>query len=195
MDTQTETTLTVLEKIGPEHGKKLKDIALTSMRSHTSGMKYRPRVRDPVLKEKSGVYITLKNGSELRGNSGFIYPTYELWNATRMSAVNAAFLDPRFKPVERREIEILDIEVSVIGQVEKIRDNSTKDLSSINIGTDGIMVVGLNTSSVMLPQVAVEMDLDPMEFADAACESAGLLKRAWTKKGVSLYRFSTRIFK
>jgi AmmeMemoRadiSam system protein A len=194
MDSQTETAFTVLERLEREHGRKLKDIATTSMRSHTSGMKYRPRVKDPLLKEKSGVYITLRNGTELRGNAGFIYPTYELWNATRMSAVNAAFIDPRFKPVERNEIDLLDIEISVIGQVEKLRGNTDKDFASIKIGTDGIMVVGLNTSSVMLPQVAMEMDLEPVGFIEAACESAGLPENAWTKKGVSLYRFSTRIF-
>lgn len=194
MDAQAEAVLTVIEKLSEEHGKKLKDIAATSMKSHTSGMKYRPRVRDPVLKEKSGVYVTLRNGSEMRGNSGYIYPTYELWNATRMAAVNAAFMDGRFKPVEKREIDLLEIEISIIGQVEKLRENSIREMSAIRNGTDGIMVVGLNTTAVMLPQVALEMNLNPVEFVEAACESAGLLENAWTEKSVAVYRFSTKIF-
>lgn len=194
MDVQAESTLTFFDRLGPEHGRKLKDIASTSMRSHASGMKYRPRVRDPLLKEKSGVYVTLMKGNEVRGDSGFIYPTYELWNATRMSAVNAAFMDARYKPLEKREIELLDIVVTVIGQVEKLRAASLRDLSALNIGKDGVMVVGLNTSAVMLPQVAVEMDLGPIQFVESACESAGLTEDAWAGKNVSVYRFSTKIF-
>lgn len=194
MDTQVENALPFLEKLSADHGKKLKDIASTSMRSYTSGMKYRPRLRDSVLKEKSGVYVTLRNGNELRGISGFIYPTYELWNATRMAAVNAAFLDARFKPVDKKEIDLLDIEISVIGHVEKIRDRTIRDTAAIKIGTDGIMVVGKNTSAVMLPHVADEMDLDPAGFIGAACESAGLNANAWAAGDVSVYRFSTRIF-
>lgn len=194
MDSQAETDLPLLYRLGPDQGKKLKDIATTSLKSYASGMKYRPRIRDRTLKEKSGLYVTLRSGNEVRGNSGFIYPTYELWNATRMSAVNAAFMDPRFKPVEKREIEYLDIEISIIGQVEKIRTNSIKDLSAVGIGTDGIMVVGTNASSVMLPQVAVEMKLEPLQFIEAACESAGLPENAWSERNVAVYRFPTKIF-
>ncbi len=194
MDVQAGTDLTVLEMLTAEHGRKLKDIAATSMKSHSSGMKYRPRIRDQILKEKSGVYITLKNGNETRGNSGFVYPSYELWNATRMAAVNAAYMDARFKHVSKSEIDVLDIGISVIGQVEKIKDNHLKDLSCLRIGIDGIMIIGSGTSAVMLPQVALEMGLEPVEFLDAACESAGLREKAWADKVVSVYRFSTRIF-
>ena len=194
MDILPETALPVLERLTPEHGKRLKDIAATTMKSHSSGMKYRPRIRDSILKEKSGIYITLKNGNEIRGNAGFIFPSFELWNATRMAAVNSAYMDARFRPVKKSEIDLLDIEISVIGQVEKLRNKTIKDLSALRIGIDGIMVVGAGTSSVMLPQVSLEMGLGPIEFLEAACESAGLKEHAWAENDVSVYRFSTRIF-
>ncbi len=194
MNPQSEFLGTVINDLDESHGKKLKDIALTSIRSQLSGMRYRPRIRDPKLHDRAGVFVTLQNEGELRGCIGFVYPTYELWEATRKAAVHAAFLDARFKPISRDELETLEIEVSVIGTIEKIKVSSGKDIGNIRIGKDGLMVVGQGSSGLLLPQAASEMGFSPQEFLEETCEKAGLSTDAWSDPGVAVYRFPARIF-
>lgn len=183
-----------LDEINDNHGMKLKDIALTTIRSKLLGMRYRPRIKDSVLKEKAGVFVTLEKNGELRGCIGYVYPTYEIWEATRMAASQAAFSDPRFKPIHKTELDELNIEISVLGTLEKMRMSSEKDVSSLKIGTEGLMVVGFGSSGLLLPQVATEMKLTPLEFLEATCEKAGLPPDSWKKRGVSVYKFPARIF-
>lgn len=183
-----------LDEINDNHGMKLKDIALTTIRSKLLGMRYRPRIRDSILKEKAGVFVTLEKNGELRGCVGYVYPTYEMWEATRMAASQAAFSDPRFKSIHRSELEDLEIEISVLGSLEKMKVSTDKDISSLRIGTEGLMIVGFGSSGLLLPQVATEMDLSPVEFLEATCEKAGLSSDSWNKRGVSVYKFPARIF-
>lgn len=176
------------------HGRKLKSIAMTAIRSQLSGMRYRPRINDPVLREKAGIYVTLANKGELRGCTGFVYPTYELWAATKQAAIQAAALDPRFKPIERKELDTLEIEISVIGSLEMIKVKSEKDADHIRIGRDGLMVVGRGSTGFLLPQVAEEMELTPAEFLMATCEKGGLDQDSWKDSDISVYRFPVRVF-
>lgn len=194
MNTQSQSLEGILDELTPERGRKLKDIALTSIRSHLLGMRYRPRVRDMKLKEKAGVFVTLNRLGELRGCIGFVYPTYEMWDATRKAAVHAAFSDPRFKPVEKRELENLEVEISVLGPLEKMRISQEKDAESLRLGSEGLMIVGRGSTGLLLPQVATELGLNHVEFLEAVCEKAGLYPESWREPGVSIYRFPARIF-
>lgn len=194
MRAQSEVVNYYLDDLGDNHGKRLKDIALASIRSQLSGMRYRPRVTDDILHVKAGVYVTLKRDGELRGCAGFVYPTHEIWSAAKKAAIQAAFMDARFKQIERKELETLEIEISVIGQIEKLKLTKEKDAEAIRIGIDGIMVVGMGSSGMLLPQTATEMGFRPVEFLRATCEKAGLPEDSWREPSVSVYRFPTRIF-
>ncbi len=195
MKSETELLGPVLDEIGSSHGRKLKNIALTAIRSQLSGMRYKPRITDPLLREKAGIYVTLENQGEMRGCIGFVYPTYELWAATKRAAIHAAYQDPRFKPIERDELETLEVEISVIGPVEKVRIKTDKDADGIQIGTHGLMVVGNGSTGLLLPQVAEEMELTPVEFLMAACEKGGLDQESWRNQDISVYRFPVKVFR
>lgn len=195
MPPQSQTMGTSLEELTDEQGKKLRDIAITSIRSRLSGMRYRPRISDIKLKDRAGVFVTLERDSELRGCIGYVFPTYEMWDATRKAAVQAAFSDPRFKPIERAELPFLDIEISVLGPLEKMKTLNNRELESLKLGRDGLMVVGQGSSGLLLPQVAIEFGFTPMEFLEAACEKAGLSYDAWQEESLSVYRFTARIFR
>lgn len=194
MNPQSESISSYLDELGADHGRKLKDIAITSIRSELSGMRYRPRVRDSKLKEKSGIFVTLKKLGELRGCIGFVYPTYEMWDATMKAAIHAAFSDPRFRPVQKRELEYLEIEISVLGPLEKIKSGNDRDLNILKIGNEGLMVVGQGSSGLLLPQVATELNLNAREFLEETCLKAGLLEDAWKDPYVDVYRFPAKIF-
>ena len=171
MSVQEDVPSTSFQDLAGLDGNKLRDIASTAIKSHLSGMRYRPSIDDPALRKKAGVFVTIRNGLELRGCIGFIYPTYELWDATRKAAVLAATEDPRFRPVSKSEIDSLDIEVTVLGPIEPLK---SKDVSTIRLGEEGLMVVSAVGSGLLLPQVATENNFSPIEFLEATCEKAGL---------------------
>src|SRR5829696_4850085 len=78
---------------------------------------------DQALREPAGAFVTLNTrGGDLRGCIGSIVAREPLYRAVFSSALNAAFHDPRFPPVEREELESLHIEVSVMGPIEPVTD-------------------------------------------------------------------------
>lgn len=194
MKSQSQFMGASLEEMTEEQGRKLKDVALTSIRSRLSGMRYRPRISDPKLRERAGIFVTLERDGELRGCIGYVFPTYEMWDATRKAAVQAAFNDARFRTIERTELPFLDIEISVLGALEKMKVTSEKDMDNLKIGQEGLMVVGQGSSGLLLPQVATEFNFTPVEFLEATCEKAGLSVEAWKHENLSVYRFTARIF-
>lgn len=191
MKIQEDVSAETLQELAGLDGIKLKDIAATAIRSHLSGMRYRPTIDDPALRRKAGVFVTIRNNGELRGCIGFIYPSNELWDATRKAAVLAATEDPRFRPVTKAEIDSLDIEVTVLGPIEPLK---AKDISAIKLGEEGLMVVSAVGSGLLLPQVATENNFTAIEFVEATCEKAGLSRDAWRNQSVSLYKFKALIF-
>ena len=80
------------------------------------------------LKEKLGVFVTLKNynSDELRGCIGFPEPIEILAKATITSAIEAATGDPRFPQVTLTELEEdIIVEISVLTtpkEINGIRD-------------------------------------------------------------------------
>ena len=177
--------------LSQEEGSRLKDIALSAIRSNLSGMSYRPRLHEENLRKKAGVFVTIRNHGELRGCIGYIYPMFELWDATRRAAILAASEDPRFRRVGKGELEDIDVEVTVLGPLESLRN---KDVSNLSLGKEGLMVVSSSTSGLLLPQVATENGFTAGEFLEATCEKAGLAPHAWKDTSVSVYKFSAIVF-
>src|SRR5688500_10238688 len=82
-----------------------------------------PSQLDPDLTKPSGVFVSLHTrGGDLRGCIGSIQPVAPLFQAVSSSAVNAAFRDPRFFPVQRDELADLHIEISVMSPIETVSD-------------------------------------------------------------------------
>ncbi len=55
---------------------------------------------DDDLRQHAGAFVTLTMNGELRGCIGSIHPVAPLYRAVSMSAINAAFRDPRFLPLK-----------------------------------------------------------------------------------------------
>lgn len=149
-----------------------------------------------VFKEKRGVFVTLNKKAdikELRGCIGRPYPSLPLGEAIIASAINAALEDPRFHPVEQRELDDIIIEVTVLS-VPKYIDSKPRDLpEKIKIGRDGLIVIKGANSGLLLPQVAVEHGFDSIEFLSHTCMKAGLMPDAWLE-GAEVYCFEGQIF-
>ncbi len=154
---------------------------------------------DEVLKEKRGVFVTLHEqvGEEkiLRGCIGIPYPVKPLVEATVESAINSAFRDPRFPPVEADELDKLMVEVSVLTPPQLVEVSDPKEYpSQIVISRDGLIVESDWQRGLLLPQVAVEHGFNATTFLEQTCLKAGLPKDAWRRGKVKVYVFRAQIF-
>ena len=166
-----------------------------------TGEKMEPPEETPKeLREKSGVFVTINSihgeTKQLRGCIGYPYPTSPLVEATIDSAINAAVGDPRFPPLEQKELDSIVIEVSVLTPLElnKVKD-PMDHISRITIGKDGLVVERGWCKGLLLPQVPVEMDWDKEDFLSNCCLKAGLSPDSWLLNGTKVYRFQAIIFK
>jgi AmmeMemoRadiSam system protein A len=104
-------------------------------------------------------------------------------------AIQAAFRDPRFSPLQQNEWKDIDIEISVLTPLKKI-----DDASEIEIGVHGLYIEKGAHSGLLLPQVATEQHWDRTAFLENTCFKAGLPKDAWKSKDAVIYIFSADVF-
>ncbi|MCX7009703.1 MAG: AMMECR1 family protein [Kiritimatiellaeota bacterium] len=121
----------------------------------------------PAMKAIMGAFVTLHKDGDLRGCIGEIEPRRPLVEAVREQALNSAFSDPRFTPV-----------------------NSWKD---IVIGKHGMVLSKGGRSAVFLPQVAPEQGWDLPTTLTHLSQKAGLPPDAW-KEGATYLVFEAIVF-
>jgi hypothetical protein len=178
-----------------EEGRFLVRLARQSIEASLRGEEPRVPEVGGGLKEKRGVFVTLTEGEELRGCIGFPLPFLPLVEATVKAALSAAFEDPRFPPLRREEMGRVLVEVSVLSEPEVIRVKDPRDYpKAVRIGEHGLIVEGLGTSGLLLPQVAVEWKWDAEEFLSQCCMKAGLPPDMWLTKEVRISRFTAQVF-
>ncbi|MGC9071993.1 MAG: AmmeMemoRadiSam system protein A [Acidilobus sp.] len=135
---------------------------------------------------------TYEGGSRsLRGCIGFIEPIRPLARSVIEVAVEAAFNDPRFMPMEREELDTVTFEVSVLSGLEEAPKAPEGRLSFVKIGRDGLVVERGVYRGLLLPEVPVENLWDVETFLSEACIKAGLWPDCWRDERVKVYRFRT----
>ncbi len=151
------------------------------------------------LTVKSGVFVTLNliTGTHvtLRGCIGRPYPTQPLVEATIDSAVDSAVNDPRFPSVEKRELDNILVELSVLTPPKRIEySNPLELLDLVKIGRDGLIAVSGMWRGLLLPQVPVEWKWDTKQFLEHTCNKAGLPVNAWKDPKTEFMSFQAEIF-
>ena len=144
---------------------------------------------DKALRQRRGVFVTLKVGGQLRGCLGSVEAGTALVELLVRMAVAAATRDPRFEPVGIAELPDLSIELSVLGPLERC-----EDVDSIEVGRHGLLVRKGERSGVLLPQVASENGWDRATFLRHTCLKAGLPAEAWRDSAATLYMFEAEVF-
>ena len=141
------------------------------------------------LKEKYGVFVTLKKCGELRGCIGYILPRTPLLQAVIENTINSSSNDWRFSPVEAKETSNITIEISVLSPPKKINGPD-----EFIVGKEGIVIRKGPSSAVFLPQVATEQGWDKTETLCQLCRKAGLSIDAWKDEGMEFYVFTADVF-
>ncbi|UCH95236.1 MAG: AmmeMemoRadiSam system protein B [Candidatus Aminicenantes bacterium] len=143
----------------------------------------------PGLKEKAGVFVTLRKQGDLRGCIGSIVGEEPLWEGVRNNVLKSAFRDPRFYPLKEDELEKIDIEISVMTPLQQIND-----YKKIQLGTDGVIIRKGYHQAVYLPQVATETGWDLDQFLGHLCQKAGLPANEYKSKDIEFHIFQALVF-
>jgi len=88
----------------------------------------------PLFRARAGVFVSIKKNGELRGCIGTISPVRpDVANEIVANAISACSRDPRFDPVEPRELNDLTVSVDVLSEAEQITDISQLDASKYGV--------------------------------------------------------------
>ena len=162
----------------------------TTIEDRVKGMKTpRADVLTESLKEKRGAFVTLHKRGQLRGCIGSIQPTKPLHQTVEEMAAAAAFNDPRFESLTAKELKEIELEISVLTPLERVRD-----VKDIEVGKHGLYIKKGFFSGLLLPQVATDYNWDRITFLQETCHKAGLPQNAWKDKDAEIYLFSADIF-
>ena len=176
--------------LNEEEKKTLHHVARTVIENKAKG-KPAPdfKIESTILKENRGAFVTIHKKGELRGCIGYIEGHGPLYKTIEEMAEAAAFRDPRFTPVKEKELPELELEISVLTPLKKI-----KEAKEIQVGKHGIYIKKGWFSGLLLPQVATEYGWDHLTFLEHTCQKAGLPSNAWKEKDTEIYIFSADIF-
>jgi AmmeMemoRadiSam system protein A len=175
--------------LSEESRKYLKDIAREAVADHVKGGVPQPLTYDdPILKNPWGVFVTLKINGNLRGCIGNIVSDRAIPETVTDMAVKSASMDPRFPPIGPAELENLDIDISILGPLSEVKDHG-----EIEIGVHGLVIEQGGRRGLLLPQVAVEHNLNVTQFIEQTCVKAGLPPDAW-QQGARILKFAAEFF-
>lgn len=138
-------------------------------------------------------FVTLRQDDELRGCIGTLLAHRPLHEDVRENALAAAFRDPRFPPLSRRELPRTSIEVSVLSQPRPLEVSSEAEaIAALRPGVDGVVLAAGWRRSTFLPQVWEELP-DPGAFLAHLKMKAGLPSAGWPA-GTSLQTYRVTKF-
>ncbi len=144
---------------------------------------------DSLFEEKRGIFVSLHIDKALRGCIGYIVGYKSILESVKEMAVAAAFRDPRFPLLQKDELPDLEIELSILSELELV-----DDLSQIVIGRDGLFLEHPRGSGLLLPQVATEWGWDRETFLKQLCQKAGLPPSVLQDGDSKIFRFEAEIF-
>ena len=140
------------------------------------------------LTHPCGVFVTLREDKELRGCIGYVEPRKRLVEAVQEVAAKAALQDPRFDPVSAQELGHLEVEISVLSPMQRVRS-----LDEIQIGKHGLVIELGDYRGLMLPQVAMEYGWDLETFLTQTAQKAGLPSTKWKDPNARIYVFTAEV--
>ncbi|RJR41799.1 MAG: AmmeMemoRadiSam system protein A [Desulfobacteraceae bacterium] len=180
-----------------EEGKHLLSVARKTIEERLFNQEKGPssdQSDSPRYKEKRGTFVTLTIEGGLRGCIGHIIPQETLIEGVRINAVNAAFKDPRFRPLTPKEWRNVKIEVSILTDPAPLPYSDAKDLlSELRPGKDGVILKKGFNQATFLPQVWEQLPKSE-DFLTQLCYKAGLNGDAWKREKLEILIYQVQAF-
>ena len=142
-----------------------------------------------------GIFVTLRMYDDLRGCIGQIEPTRKLYDNVITLSKSAAFHDRRFSPVVERELDSIEIEISVLTDPVAVSGNTTQEkMTQIRPFIDGVVLKAERQSATYLPQVWDSFS-DHDAFISSLSRKAGFSADYWKYNPVELLTYQVTHFK
>ena len=183
-------------ELTPRDGEALLDLTQASIRHGLQeGRPLLPEMtRLPgALRRTSATFVTLRLGTKLRGCIGSIEAKRPLAEDVARNAFNAAFHDPRFPPLRPDEYRGLNIQLSILSDLETVDFTSEAELlSRIRKDEDGLLLELGSHRGLLLPSVWTDLP-EKEQFLLHLKRKAGLKPDYWSNH-LSIHRFTTQTF-
>lgn len=179
-----------------EQGKFLLSVARKTIEEELFGQKEQEQPDDlaPVFRERRGTFATLTIDGNLRGCIGHIIPQESLIEGIKVNAINAAFRDPRFPSMSKKEWDRVKIEISILTDPEPLSYTDANDLlSKLRPGIDGVILGKGFYQATFLPQVWEQLP-EKEDFLTHLCLKAGLRGDAWRKGDLEVSTYQVQAF-
>jgi AmmeMemoRadiSam system protein A len=164
------------------------EIARMAVRATVNRATYSGPISAGVLAKPAAAFVTLHVRGQLRGCVGHLEEDAPLAQTIAHCARLACTVDRRFSPVTASEVDLLDIEISVLGPFERVTA-----VTEIEIGRHGLLIERDHRRGLLLPQVAAEYRWTAEVFIQHTCRKAGLPPDGW-QQGAALWRFDADVF-
>ena len=152
------------------------------------------RLQDTLLQSQCGTFVTLKISGQLRGCIGSLVGYEPVVEGIRSNAINAAFRDPRFRPLSEGELERLRIEISILTAPQPLDYDGADDLTAkLRPHIDGVTIRKGFASATFLPQVWEQLP-DVQVFLSHLCSKAGLAGDAWRRGDLEVETYQVQHF-
>lgn len=145
-----------------------------------------PSEMTPEMRERAGVFVSLKKKGRLRGCIGTYLPTCRnVAEEIIRNAIAACSEDPRFDPVREDELPLLEYSVDVLTEPEPVYD-----LTELDPKIYGVIVEAPDgRKGLLLPDLEGVDTVE--EQIDIASRKAGILPG----EPIKIYRFKVRRYK
>jgi AmmeMemoRadiSam system protein A len=176
-------------ELSPEDRRILLETARGVINARLEGRAWKSFEAKGDLARPCGAFVTLKAAGDLRGCIGRMDAGLPLLRTVEAMALAAAFEDPRFPPLSRRELPGVCIEISVLTPMVPV-----KGPDEVVVGKHGVHIYSRGRSGVFLPQVPVEWGWDRDTYLRQLCRKAGLDESALADPLTKLSVFEAIVF-
>ena len=143
----------------------------------------------PLLDEPGACFVTLREGADIRGCIGSAEAFEPLADNLRRNAVNAAFSDPAFPPLEPDELNYVTIEVALLSALLPAAPEAVVP------GRDGvILATAAGRRALFLPEVAAAQNWTKEELLANLARKADADETVLRAPGTTIYTFQTERF-
>ena len=143
----------------------------------------------PLLDASGACFVTLREGADIRGCIGSAEAFEPLADNLRRNAVNAAFSDPAFPPLELDELNFVTIEVALLSAPVPT------DPEAVVPGRDGVIIAtAAGRRALFLPEVATTQNWTREELLANLARKAGADETVLRAPGTIIYTFQTERF-
>jgi len=141
-----------------------------------------PEILTPEMRERAGVFVSLKKRGMLRGCIGTFSPTTKnVAEEVIQNAISAATRDPRFPPVAEDELDEISYSVDVLSEPEQV-----KSLEELDPKRYGVIVKKDWRKGLLLP------DLEGVDTVEEQISIARQKAGIGPEEKVELWRFEVK---